>query len=127
MHLVRNSLNYVSYKERKEDAADLKKIYTFLTALEAETELEDFKEKWDHRYAGISRIGDRSWQNIVPVFEYPDEIRRIIYTANAIESLNSVIRKSIKNRKIFPNDTSALKIIYLAAQKAAKKWTIAYP
>ena len=78
VHLIRNSLNYVSYKERREVAADLKKIYTSPTAIEAEAELENFKEKRDRRYAGISRIGDRSWQNIVPVFDYPDEIRRII-------------------------------------------------
>ena len=124
VHLIRNSLSYVSYKERKDVAADLKKIYTSLTVLEAEAELENFKEKWDRRYAGISRIWNRSWQSIVPVFEYPDEIRRIIYTTNAIESLKNVIRKSIKNRKVFPNDTSALKIIYLATRKAAQKWTM---
>ena len=124
VHMVRNSLKYVSYKDRKEAAADLKKIYTSVTEDEARRELENFAEKWDSRYASISRMWERNWGNLITIFDYPDEIRKIIYTTNAIESLNSVIRKSIKNRRIFPNDKSAFKVIYLAVQQASKKWTM---
>ena len=102
VHMVRNSLKYVSYKDRKALAADLKKIYTSITSDEAERELEVFAAKWDSKYGAISAQWRRNWPNITPVFDYPDEIRRIIYTANAIESLNSVIRKAINNRKLFP-------------------------
>ena len=124
VHMVRNSLKYVSYKDRKEAAKDLKKIYTSVTEDEAKRELERFAEKWDSRYASISRMWDRNWDNLITIFDYPDEIRKIIYTTNAIESLNSVIRKAIKNRRIFPNDKSAFKVIYLAVQQASKRWTM---
>ena len=124
VHMVRNSLKYVSFKDRKEVAADLKRIYRSVTIAEAEKELDTFAAKWDGKYASISRIWHRHWENVIPLFDYPDEIRKIIYTTNAIESLNSVIRKAIKNRRIFPNDDSALKIIYLAVQKASARWTM---
>jgi transposase-like protein len=124
VHMVRNSLRYVSYKDRKAIAADLKQIYRSITAEEAARELDEFAAKWDSKYAPISKIWRRHWENIIPLFDYPDEIRKIIYTTNAIESLNSVIRKAIKNRKIFPSDESALKIVYLAIQKASQKWTM---
>lgn len=124
VHMVRNSLKYVSYKDRKEAAADLKKIYTSVTEDEARRELGAFAEKWDSKYASISRMWERNWDNLITIFDYPDEIRKIIYTTNAIESLNSVIRKTIKNRRIFPNDKSAFKVIYLAVQQASKKWTM---
>ena len=124
VHMVRNSLKYVSYKDRKEAAADLKKIYSSITEEEAKQELENFSEKWDSRYASISRTWERNWVNLITIFDYPDEIRKIIYTTNTIESLNSVIRKAIKNRRIFPNDKSAFKVIYLAVQQASKRWTM---
>jgi len=124
VHMVRNSLKYVSFKDRKEVAADLKRIYRSVTVEEAEKEQSAFSDKWDGKYASISKIWHRHWENVIPLFDYPDEIRKIIYTTNAIESLNSVIRKAIKNRRIFPNDESAMKIIYLAIQKASKKWTM---
>ena len=124
VHMVRNSLKYVSYKDRKEAAADLKKIYSSITEEEAKRELEIFSEKWDSRYASISRMWERNWVNLITIFDYPDEIRKIIYTTNAIESLNSVIRKVINNRRIFPNDKSAFKVIYLAVHQASKKWTM---
>jgi transposase-like protein len=124
VHMVRNSLRYVSYKDRKAVAADLKRIYKSITADEAKNELDEFAAKWDSRYASISRMWKRHWENVIPLFDYPDEIRKIIYTTNAIESLNSVIRKAIKNRRIFPNDDSAIKIVYLAIQKASQKWTM---
>jgi len=124
VHLVRNSLRYVPYKDMKAVAGDLKSIYQSITIEQAENALLAFGEKWDAKYPAISRSWTNHWQNIVTLFAFPLEIRKIIYTTNAIESLNSVIRKSINNRKIFPNDQSALKVIYVAIQKASQKWTM---
>lgn len=125
VHLVRNALRYVSYKDMKAVAGDLKAIYQSVNAAQAENALLAFGEKWDSKYPAISRSWTNHWQNIVTLFAFPQEIRKIIYTTNAIESLNSVIRKSINNRKIFPSDQSAFKVIYLAIQKASRKWTMA--
>jgi transposase-like protein len=124
VHMVRNSLNYVSYKDRKVLSADLKKIYTSITADEAKRELEAFAARWDGRYGAISSQWRKHWVNVIPLFDYPDEIRKVIYTTNAIESLNSVIRKALNNRKLFPDDSSALKVVYLAIKQAARKWTM---
>lgn len=124
VHMVRNSLKYVSFKDRKAVAADLKQIYSSVTAEQAAGELEKLGEKWDSKYPAISRSWKSRWDNVIPLFDYPDEIRKIIYTTNAIESLNSVIRKVIKNRKIFPSDKSAFKVVYLAIKQASKKWTM---
>ncbi|MDC7231851.1 MAG: transposase, partial [Spirochaetales bacterium] len=124
VHQVRNSVKFVSYKDRKSVTADLKKIYSSISEQEAKRELDLFAEKWDSQYPSISAGWYRNWENLITLFDYPDEIRRIIYTTNAIESVNSVIRKSIKNRKIFPNDGSALKIIYLAIEQASRKWSM---
>ena len=124
VHQVRNSLKFVSYKDRKSVAADLKKIYSSISEEEAKLELDIFAEKWNPQYPSISKSWYQNWVNLITLFDYPDEIRKIIYTTNAIESLNSVIRKSIKNRKIFPNDNSAVKIIYLAIEQASKKWSM---
>ena len=122
--MVRNSLKYVSYKDRKALAADLKRIYASITVAEAEAELESFAAKWDSKYGVISNQWRKNWVNIIPLFDYPDEIRRVIYTTNAIESLNSVIRKAINNRKLFPDDRAAMKVIYLAVKQASRKWTM---
>ena len=124
VHLVRNSLRYVPCKDMKIVASDLKLIYQSVNIEQAESALLSFGEKWDVKYPAISRSWTNNWQNIVTLFAFPQEIRKIIYTTNAIESLNSVIRKSINNRKIFPNDQSALKVIYLATQKASQKWKV---
>ena len=124
VHMVRNSLKYVSYKDRKALAADLKRIYASITVAEAEAELESFAAKWDSKYGVISNQWRKNWVNIIPLFDYPDEIRRVIYTTNAIESLNSVIRKAINNRKLFPDDRAAMKVIYLAVKQASRKWTM---
>jgi len=124
VHMVRNSLRFVSWKDKKHVAADLKKIYSSPTVEEAERELAHFSEVWDKKYAAISKSWHEHWPNLITLFDYPDEIRKIIYTTNAIESLNSVIRKAIKNRKIFPHDNSALKVVWLAIQAASKKWTM---
>ena len=124
VHMVRNSLKFVSWKERKAVAADLKKIYTSLNVEEAERELDAFAERWDDRFPTISQGWRKHWPNLITLFEYPDDIRKVIYTTNAIESLNSVVRKAVKNRKVFPNDEAAIKVVYLAIQAASKKWTM---
>ncbi len=124
VHLVRQSLRYVSWKERKRLAADLKQIYGALTLDEAETALTAFAEKWDSQYPTISQIWLRHWENITPFFAYPPEIRKVIYTTNAIESLNMTLRKVMKNRRVFPSDDAAFKQIYLALQNISKKWTM---
>lgn len=124
VHLVRNSLRYVPHKDMKAVATDLKAIYRATTLESAEAALLEFGEKWDKKYPAISRSWNNHWQNILTLFAFPEEIRKIIYTTNAIESLNSVIRKAIHNRKIFPSDRSALKVVYLATQKASQKWTM---
>ena len=124
VHMVRNSLRYVSWKERKAVAADLKAIYQSVTAAQAELELDRFAQKWDDRFPYISKSWRNNWAHLIPLFDYPKDIRKAIYTTNAIESLNSVIRKNTKNRKIFPTDESALKVVYLAVEAASKKWTM---
>lgn len=124
VHLVRNSLKFVSFKERKAVAGDLKSIYQAPTLSAAEQALKEFGERWDAKHPMISKSWHRHWPNIATMFDYPPAIRRSIYTTNAIESVNSVIRKVIRNRKIFPNESSALKIVYLAIQEASKKWTM---
>lgn len=124
VHMVRNSLRYVPAKDMKAVAKDLKLIYNAPTREIAEEFLDKFSEKWSSKYPNIEKSWRSRWQNLIAIFDYPPEIRKIIYTTNAIESLNSVIRKAIKNRKIFPNDSSALKIIYLSVMKASEKWTM---
>lgn len=122
VHMMRNSLNFVAWKDRKLVAADLKRIYQSATVDDAEAELEAFCDKWDARFPSIGMMWKRHWPNLIALFDYPPEIRKIIYTTNAIESLNSVVRKSVKKRKLFPSDTSALKVVYLAAMEASKRW-----
>lgn len=122
--MVRNSLSYVSYKDRKAVAADLRLIYTASTEIEAEQQLMVFAEKWDKRYPTISKSWLHHWQRIIPFFAFPPEIRKAIYTSNAIESLNMTLRKVIKNHRAFPTDESALKVVYLAIQNLALKWTM---
>jgi len=124
VHMVRNSLKFVSWKDRKAVAAGLRKIYQSLTVEEAERELVAFAEIWDEKYPTISQSWHRHWPNLITLFDYPDDIRKVIYTTNAIESLNSVIRKAIQNRKVFPHDQAALKVVYLAIHAAAKKWSM---
>ena len=124
VHMVRNSIKYVSYKDVKALTSDLKRIYQSSTASEAEGEFEQFGEKWDKKYPSVSVSWRKHWLNVIPLFDYPAEIRRVIYTTNAIESLNSVIRKAINNRKIFPDDNSVYKVVYLAIEQASRKWTM---
>ncbi len=124
VHMVRNSLKLVPWKDYKAVTKDLKQIYQSMTEQEARLELERFAEKWDEKYPQISRSWQKNWPNLITLFDYPADIRKVIYTTNAIESLNSVIRKSVKTRKLFPSDDAALKVIYLAITAASKKWTM---
>ncbi len=124
VHMVRNSLKYVSWKDYRALTADLKRVYRSVTEEEALLELDRFGEIWDDQYPQITKSWRTHWNNLNTLFNYPEDIRKAIYTTNAIESLNSVIRKAIKKRKIFPSDDSARKMIYLAIQDASKKWTM---
>jgi len=124
VHMVRNSLKYVSWKDYKAVTADLKRVYRSATEDEALLELERFAETWDGQYPQISKSWRTHWHNLNTLFNYPEDIRKAIYTTNAIESLNSVIRKAIKKRKIFPSDDSARKMVYLAIKDASKKWSM---
>jgi len=124
VHMVRNSLKYVSWKDYKAVTADLKRIYQSATEAEARQELERFAATWEAQYPKIAQSWRHYWDNLITLFEYPPEIRKAIYTTNAIESLNSVIRKATQRRKLFPSDESALKVVFLAIQNAAKKWTM---
>jgi len=124
VHLVRHSLKYVGWKQRKEVAADLQSIYRAATREEAEMKLSEFAEKWDSRFPTISRSWRANWERVVPFFAYPADIRKVIYTTNAIESVNMSLRKIIKTRGSFPTDEAALKLLYLALQNIARKWTM---
>ena len=124
VHMVRNSVKYVPWKDYKPVTADLKRIYQSVTEEEALLALDQFADRWDDKYPQISRSWRNNWDNLNTLFNYPEDIRKAIYTTNAIESLNSVIRKVIKKRKLFPSDDSAKKVIYLAIQEASKKWTM---
>jgi len=124
VHQVRASLNYVSWKQRKAVAVDLRSIYRASTAEDAYFKLEAFAEKWDGTYPTISQMWRRNWEYLTPFFAYPADIRKVIYTTNAIESLNMSLRKVIKTRGSFPNQEAALKLLFLALEHIAKKWTM---
>jgi transposase-like protein len=124
VHLVRAALRYVSTEDSKPVARDLKKIYQAATIREAETALDEFAQAWDAKYPTIAKQWRAKWTDIITLFDFPPSIRRVIYTTNAIESVNSVIRKFTKNRKIYPNEESALKLIYMAIHEASRKWTM---
>jgi putative transposase len=123
VHLVRASLEYVSWKQRKAVAADLRQIYTAPTAQEAERRLAEFAGRWDATHPTISQIWRRNWQRITPFFAFPAEIRRVIYTTNAVESAHMTLRKVTKNRGSFPNEEAAMKLLYLAVQNMSRKWS----
>jgi len=124
VHMVRNSLSYVGWKERKAVAADLKAIYRAATVAEAEQALAAFAEKWNGRYPSISKSWRAHWPELITFLKYPAEIRKTIYTTNAIEAVNRCLRKISKNRGVFPNEESLLKLYYLALERMAKKWTM---
>jgi putative transposase len=122
VHMVRHTLNYVSWKQRREVAADLRTIYTAPTATAAELALEQFAAKWDKSHATLSQIWQRNWERIIPFFQFPEEIRKVIYTTNAVESLNMSLRKIIKTRGSFPNEEAAIKLLFLGLRNHSKKW-----
>jgi putative transposase len=124
VHMVRHSLRYVSWKQRKEVAADLKSIYSAPTVEQAEANLIAFAAKWDASHPTISKSWRNNWERIIPLFGYPPEIRKAIYTTNAIESLNMSLRKVTKNRGSFPNDEAMIKLLFLALRNISKKWTM---
>jgi transposase-like protein len=123
VHLIRNCLRYVPWKDSKAVVADLKPIYQAATLAEAETALETFAAQWDEQYPAISQIWLRHWDTIVPLFDYPMDIRKAIYTTHAIESLNRSLRKVIKTKAVFPDEESVFKLMYLAMNNIAKRWT----
>lgn len=124
VHLVRTSLRYVSYKHMKEVATDLKAIYSASTEADAELHLELFAEKWDARYPSISKIWRAHWAQVIPLFAFSEDIRKVIYTTNAIESMNMTLRKVTRNHRIFPSDEAVFKVVYLAVRNLSKKWTM---
>jgi putative transposase len=123
VHLVRHSLNFVGWKQRKEVAADLKLIYRAATESEAEQRLTEFGLKWDAKFPMIAKSWRNNWTRVIPLFAHPPEIRKIIYTTNAIESLNMSLRKVTKARGSFPSDEAVSKLLYLALRNIAKQWT----
>jgi len=122
VHLVRNSLNYVAWNERKSVAPDLRAIYSAATAEAAQEQLDRFGEKWDKRYPSIRLMWQRNWERVIPFFAFSPEIRKVIYTTNAVESLNMSLRKIIKTRGSFPSEQAALKLLYLALKNVVAKW-----
>jgi putative transposase len=124
VHMVRQSLSYVGWKERKAVAADLKQIYRAATEAQAEQALRDFEVKWDRKYPSISKSWRAHWPELITFLKYPPDIRKALYTTNAIESLNRSLRKISKNRGVFPNVDSVFKLYYLALERIAKKWTM---
>lgn len=124
VHQIRNSLTFVSYKDRKQIAADLKPIYTTVREDEGLFALEEFAEKWNSKYPIITKSWQANWQKINPMFSFPQEIRRAVYTTNVIESLNYSLRKITKTRAAFPTEEAALKLLWLGLRNIEKKWTM---
>lgn len=124
VHQIRNSTKFVQYKDRKAICADLKKIYGAVNLDDAEYAKEEFREKWDKKYPSIMRSWDRNWAELSTFFEYPQEIRKLIYTTNAVEGYHRMVRKFTKTKAIFPTDDSIRKVVYLSAKEIQKKWTM---
>jgi transposase-like protein len=124
VHLVRNSLRYVPWKNRRAVARDLKKVYTAATAEAAARELDAFEAAWGDQYPMAARSWRSRWENVIPFFSYPEPIRKVIYTTNAVESLNAQLRQVTKRRGAFPTEDSVRKVLYLAISRAAKRWTM---
>ncbi len=127
VHKVRHALRYVVWKERRPVVRDLRAIYSAATLSEAQAALEQFARTWDEKYPTISASWRRDWDRLTVFFDYPPEIRKVIYTTNAIESLNYSLRKVLKKRGAFPMDEAILKVLYLGMQRIAKKWTVPIP
>ena len=123
VHQIRNSCQFVPYKDRKAVCADLKKIYGAVNLDDAELAKEAFREKWDKKYPNILKSWDRNWPELTILFEFPREIRKIIYTTNAVEGYHRMVRKFTKSKPIFPTDDSIRKVIYMSVREISKKWT----
>ena len=124
VHQIRNSTKFVQYKDRKEICADLKKIYGAVNLDDAEYALEEFREKWEKKYPSILRSWDSNWAELTTFFNYPEEVRHLIYTTNAVEGYHRMVRKFTKSKAIFPTDDSIRKVIYLSVKEIRKKWTM---
>ena len=124
VHQIRNSCKFVPYKDRKAVCADLRKIYGAVNLDDAEFAKEEFREKWDKKYPNILKSWEKNWADLTTFFEYPEEMRRIIYTTNAVESYHRMVRKFTKSKAIFPTDDSIRKVIYMTASEISKKWTM---
>ncbi len=124
VHQIRNSLSQMSWKDRKPAAQSLRSIYTAPTEEAALLAFDSFENEWGKRYPQVVSSWKRNWAELSTFFRYPDEIRRLIYTTNPIESLNSRVRKTIKGKNVFPTEASIFKILYLAVQEAEKHWTM---
>ncbi len=124
VHMVRHSLNYVPYNEKKAVAADLKKIYESSTVDLAKQALDDFELTWGDKYQIIVKSWRNNWEKITPFMQFPIEIRKVIYTTNIVESLNNTLRKSVRNRGHFPTEDALMKVLYLAINGVSKKWTM---
>jgi putative transposase len=122
VQLVRASLNYVGWKERKQVAQDLKSVYRAATEDEARREMAGFAERWNSKYPTIAALWQRNWERVIPFFQFPAEVRKVIYTTNAVESLNMSLRKALKTRVAFPSEEAALKVMYLALRNVIAKW-----
>jgi putative transposase len=124
VHMVRHSLSYVSHRDRKAVAEGLKEVYQAASVEEAERQLARFEETWDASYPVIAKSWRMNWARVAPMFSYPAEIRRAVYTTNTIESLNMTLRKVSKNRSLFPNDEAVFKLLYLALRNISRRWTM---
>jgi putative transposase len=123
VHQIRSSTKFVQYKDRKQICADLKKIYGAVNLDDAEYAKEEFREKWDKKYPSIMRSWDANWVELTTFFSYPEQIRRLIYTTNAVEAYHRMVRKFTKAKAIFPTDDSIRKVVFLSVKEIAKKWT----
>lgn len=124
MHTIRNCVRYVSWKDRKQLCADMKLIYAADTIEHAELAIEELAKKWDEQYPTVSQFWRKHWERLTPYFDFPKDIRKVIYTTNAIESINRSLRKVLKTKGAFPHDEAILKLMYLALQNISKKWTM---
>lgn len=125
VHQIRNSTKFVQHKDRKSICADLKKIYKAVNLEDAEYAKEEFREKWDNKYPSILRSWDANWAELTTFFNYPEEIRQLIYTTNAVEAYHRMVRKYTKTKSIFPTDDSIRKVVFLSVKEITRKWTVA--
>jgi putative transposase len=122
VHMIRASMKYVTWQDRKQVVADLKPVYKAATADEAERKLGEFEETWKKKYPAVSRLWREQWEHVIPFFAFPEEVRKIVYTTNAVESLNMSLRKVTKTRGSFPTEEAAFKLLYLALARVVAKW-----